>query len=643
MVRATRSRSVAALDRVKEGLIDGSKLDAAVSGQILQKMADAELVVGENLSIEPSDDIQVSVDDSSSRGSEGAVEGDGRSVVSGVFNSVLPKVVGGRVADHVLDNLPQSGPIAADVDMGCVASVGASEKAKGGTPKAPWVNLFKDNRNLGGGIKLDVVDSVDEILQIGEEDVDDVEEAWGCCLVGQFAGRFPGLAAVRTIVESWKIKCHHRTHRSGWIIFKFESNEDRMCVLNGGPYFIYGRNLMLKSMPKCFRFGGEEIATVPVWVQLPELPLDCWNARALSKIDSRVGKPITTDRLTRSKERLSYARVLVEVDASKDLVTSVEMRLPTGVIYDQPVVFEFKPKYCKKCKSFRHGDGDCNIVKEGNKQSVYVAKRGGRQAVETGNKKGDGNANLGDAGVPSGMSEPVLVQSVPLAVVDPPPGALSGGSKADSVPVLLPEQAVLAADNSVPSGGPGIQTGGLDMQQDDGHFPDAEWTNVHKKGKQKKYSEHRTVAADQTNYANRKVSSVRIREPVNASGKGKESGGGVQCLQAAVKGKRSDSSTEEGGHPDPIIVKSVRGDSLDLGVMPLSSGGKVKGGSMLGGGAANKSSQAGSGVKGAAVGVHRICPEDCEAEVGAIMQSDRIATYYSAAKKSKGKAAVTPI
>ena len=115
---------------------------------------------------------------------------------------------------------------------------------------------------------------------------------------------------------------------------------------------------MLKSMPRCFRFGGEDMATVPVWIQLPDLPLDCWNARALSKIVSRVGKPITTDKLTLTKDRLSFARVMVEVDASKELVTSVEMRLPTGVIYEQSVVFEYTPKYCKKCKSFGHDEGD---------------------------------------------------------------------------------------------------------------------------------------------------------------------------------------------------------------------------------------------------------------------------------------------
>jgi len=54
----------------------------------------------------------------------------------------------------------------------------------------------------------------EDMLQIEEEDVDDVEEAWGFCLVGQFAGKFPGMGAVRSIREGWKVQCKHWIHRS---------------------------------------------------------------------------------------------------------------------------------------------------------------------------------------------------------------------------------------------------------------------------------------------------------------------------------------------------------------------------------------------------------------------------------------------
>lgn len=77
---------------------------------------------------------------------------------------------------------------------------------------------------------------------------------------------------------------------------------------------MFGRPLLLKIMPKWFDFNGEDISYIPVWIYLPNLPLECWNAASLGKITSKVGKPIITDRLMETKERLSYARVLVEVD-----------------------------------------------------------------------------------------------------------------------------------------------------------------------------------------------------------------------------------------------------------------------------------------------------------------------------------------
>jgi uncharacterized membrane protein (UPF0127 family) len=76
---------------------------------------------------------------------------------------------------------------------------------------------------------------------------------------------------------------------------------------------VYGRPLLLKPMPKYFDFTIEEMTRVPVWVKFPNLPLKCLFAKCLSKIASVLGKPLKSDKLTTTMERLSYARVLVEL------------------------------------------------------------------------------------------------------------------------------------------------------------------------------------------------------------------------------------------------------------------------------------------------------------------------------------------
>ena len=365
------------------------------------------------------------VRDSSSGVSDSDHEEGGEQEVHEGLDSSPVDVVGGKLADQLFDDMPQSGPGAAGRCLGVAPAVGTSTRAcsgaalvfdaaeplgkamlvdkgsvlprsspaaprrklggdvpvkahagaDGAVPKSPWVNLFKDNRNPGKGIMLEDREVDGDIVMLDEEDVDVVEEAWGFCLVGLFAGKFPGMAAVHKLCEGWKVKCSQWRHRSGWIIFKFQSDEDRLKVLNGGPYFVYGSNLMLKILPSCFRFEGEDVSSVPIWIQLPGLPLDCWNARALSKIVSKVGKPITTDKMTLTKERLSFARVLVEVDVTSDIVSEVEIGLPTGVVYHQPVIHEFTPKFCTKCKTFGHVEGTCGKGLEERQHKAYVAKK----------------------------------------------------------------------------------------------------------------------------------------------------------------------------------------------------------------------------------------------------------------------------
>ncbi|KAL0317946.1 UNVERIFIED_CONTAM: hypothetical protein Sangu_2208900 [Sesamum angustifolium] len=120
-------------------------------------------------------------------------------------------------------------------------------------------------------------------------------------------------------------------HDSGWLIFRFARAEDRQRILAGGPYFVYGRPLLLKIMPDCFEFKEDDISLTPVWATLPSLPLECWHPNALGKIGSRLGTPIAMDSLTMKMERVSYARILVEVDASKKLVDHVEFILPNAI------------------------------------------------------------------------------------------------------------------------------------------------------------------------------------------------------------------------------------------------------------------------------------------------------------------------
>jgi len=104
-----------------------------------------------------------------------------------------------------------------------------------------------------------------------------------------------------------------------------------------------------------------------------------------------VGKPISTDSITASRGQFSYARVLIEIDASKELVKSVAFKLPSGKLRIQPVQYEYEPKFCAFCKAFGHSGKGCKA-----KEPVAEPVRKDGQTVDDSAK----SAPASDAVVP---------------------------------------------------------------------------------------------------------------------------------------------------------------------------------------------------------------------------------------------------
>ncbi|GFZ21500.1 hypothetical protein Acr_29g0006620 [Actinidia rufa] len=181
-----------------------------------------------------------------------------------------------------------------------------------------FANLFEKNRLSTIGSKLEYYNLGEGPIQIREEDTQLSDCPWEKCLVGYFGGKFPGKHALNQIIASWKVHPTFQFHGSGWIVFRFDSTEDHNKVLENGPYMIYGSPLLLKLMTKSFSFGKEAINTFLVWVQLRNVPLTLWNPIIFGMICSRLRRPIHMDRLTTSKERITYARCLAEVGHTKE-------------------------------------------------------------------------------------------------------------------------------------------------------------------------------------------------------------------------------------------------------------------------------------------------------------------------------------
>nr|XP_016465345.1 PREDICTED: uncharacterized protein LOC107788185 [Nicotiana tabacum] len=72
-------------------------------------------------------------------------------------------------------------------------------------------------------------------------------------------------------------------------------------------------------------------------VKLPNLPMSYWEREILSRIGSGLGVPVYVVECTKKVEKISYARLLVEMDATRPLPKTIKVKDLTGDVYDQEI------------------------------------------------------------------------------------------------------------------------------------------------------------------------------------------------------------------------------------------------------------------------------------------------------------------
>ena len=135
---------------------------------------------------------------------------------------------------------------------------------------------------------------------------------------------------------------------SGWMIFSFNNEHDRDKVLMDGPYFLFGKPLLLKLIPDKFSLIRKDVATVPLWTRIFGIPNDFWTHDILGRVASKLGKPLYVDKVTESRKRGAYARVLIEVNFACEVLHDVTLQFDDGVVINCKVLYENEPDYCRR-------------------------------------------------------------------------------------------------------------------------------------------------------------------------------------------------------------------------------------------------------------------------------------------------------
>lgn len=152
-------------------------------------------------------------------------------------------------------------------------------------------------------------------------------EPWKNCLVGYF---FEKRVAFHTMEyhanRRWKNRGLNEVimNEDGFFFFKFTCEEDLLEILEEDVCLIEGKPLILQRWHHQMVLSKEVPKTIPLWVKIYNIPLQYWNCQGLSRIGSGVGNILMADGLTEkmcraASGRLSFAKLLIEVDANKPL------------------------------------------------------------------------------------------------------------------------------------------------------------------------------------------------------------------------------------------------------------------------------------------------------------------------------------
>ncbi|XP_010425860.1 PREDICTED: uncharacterized protein LOC104710904 [Camelina sativa] len=247
---------------------------------------------------------------------------------------------------------------------------GGGSRPPGDPPDAPGSWVQKVTGSCGGGmlrpedvldddfvttrVRLEFPNGVagEPVVTIGEDVLEAMNGLWKQCMIVKVLGRSVPVAVLhRRLRELWKpsreMFVMDLPHQ--FFMVWFESEEDYMAALTGGPWTIFGSYLLVQAWSPDFDPLRDKITTTPVWVRLSNIPLNFYHRSILMAIAKGLGKPLKVDLITSNLERARFARICVEVDLKNPLKGTV---LINGERYY--VSYEGLSTICSSCGLYGH-------------------------------------------------------------------------------------------------------------------------------------------------------------------------------------------------------------------------------------------------------------------------------------------------
>lgn len=257
--------------------------------------------------------------------------------------------------------------------------------------------------NRSNGVEVASVSSHSEIdldkeLVVSDEELDDIVDElmyWEHAVVVYVVGSNPPVSVMENFLNRiWGKYGVHQVSlmKRGLFLVRLKDKEAQDNVMNLGGTIFNSKPLIVQRWNEDEDYSTMDIQKVPVWVRLPGLDFQYWGEKSMGKIAGIVGSLIKTDQATMNRDRLMYARVMLEMDITKEWPKEIHFLNEKGVLVTQPVEYEWKPVYCEACKGYGHDKEKCRRKMKqvwvpkpkevASKEPVVIEKKGKEPVVD---------------------------------------------------------------------------------------------------------------------------------------------------------------------------------------------------------------------------------------------------------------------